>query len=223
MILSWLISGLVLASGVIAALLILMYILPLDFTEPSPIQQISFSHTLHAGVHGISCRYCHRHVAVSRLAGIPSAADCRARRTYIYRRAPDQKLMAYRDSREQIPWVRVKALPDNVYFPHMMHIRARTDCSACHGGRRFRNPPAWTRTQFGSTATHTSSRRSPSASAACPPSRTSLRNWNAGNWLISCAAENKSHPGQLCHIYQLCPLTLALSLRERELSRSHNG
>ena len=44
-----------------------------------------------------------------------------------------KKLMGYWDKREPIPWVRVNSLPDHVYFPHMMHIRAKLDCTACHG------------------------------------------------------------------------------------------
>jgi len=41
--------------------------------------------------------------------------------------------MEYWDKQVPIPWVRVNGLPDHVYFPHMMHIRARIDCSVCHG------------------------------------------------------------------------------------------
>lgn len=131
---SWLIVGLIFASGAIVAVIILMYILPLDFSESSPVQPIFFSHKLHAGVNGISCRYCHRHVANSRLAGIPSVADCRSCHLYISAEAPQiKKLMVYWDKREPIPWVRVNTLPDHVYFPHMMHIRAMIDCSSCHG------------------------------------------------------------------------------------------
>ncbi len=131
---SWLIIGLIFASGAIVAVMILMYILPLDFSESSPVQPILFSHKLHAGVNGISCRYCHRHVTDSRLAGIPSVADCRSCHLYISAEAPQiKKLMDYWDKREPIPWVRVHTLPDHVYFPHMMHIRARIDCSTCHG------------------------------------------------------------------------------------------
>lgn len=131
---SWLIGGPVIASGAIATVIILLYILPLDFSESSPVQPIFFSHKVHAGVHEISCRYCHRHVTDSRLAGIPSVADCRSCHLYISMEAPQiKKLMNYWDKREPIPWVRVNTLPDHVYFPHMMHIRARIDCSHCHG------------------------------------------------------------------------------------------
>lgn len=131
---SWLIGGLVCAAGAVVAVSILMYVLPLDFQERSPVQPLSFSHKLHAGVNGIPCLYCHRHAEKSRLAGIPSVAECRACHLYIAQEAPRIKeLMAYWDRREPIPWVRVNSLPDHVYFSHMMHIRAKIECGACHG------------------------------------------------------------------------------------------
>jgi hypothetical protein len=131
---SWLIGGLVVSIGAVVALLALMYILPLDLTNRSPVQPLYFSHKQHAGDNGIQCLYCHRYAAKSPVAGIPSVADCRACHQFI---APDspkiRKLMDYWDKREPIPWVRVNSLPDHVYFPHMMHIRANIDCNACHG------------------------------------------------------------------------------------------
>jgi hypothetical protein len=131
---TWLIGALVCASGAVVAAMILMYVLPLDFKERSPVQPLAFSHKLHAGSNGISCLYCHRYTDKSRVAGIPAVADCRACHLYISPEAPEiKKLMGYWDRREPVAWVRVNSLPDYVYFPHMMHIRARIDCSACHG------------------------------------------------------------------------------------------
>ena len=131
----WLITGLVCVSGAVAAALILMYSLPLDFKERSPHQPLGFSHKLHAGTNGIPCLYCHRTATDSGLAGIPSVSDCRACHLYISPEAPEvRKLTEYWDRREPIPWVRVNGLPDHVYFTHKKHIRAGIDCTACHGG-----------------------------------------------------------------------------------------
>jgi len=131
---SWLIGGLVVSIGAVVALLALMYILPLDLTDRSPVQPIAFSHTQHAGDNGIPCLYCHRYAAKSPVAGIPSVADCRACHQFISPDSPEiGKLIASWDKREAIPWLRVNNLPDHVYFPHMMHIHAKIDCSACHG------------------------------------------------------------------------------------------
>lgn len=131
---SWPIWSLVCASGAVSATLILLYILPLDFRERNPVQPIAFSHKLHAGTNNIPCLYCHRSASSSRLAGIPAVADCRACHLYIAHEATQvRRLMDYWEKREPIPWVRINALPDHVYFPHMMHIRARIECAACHG------------------------------------------------------------------------------------------
>lgn len=121
-------------SGAVAAAMFLMYSLPLDFKERSPVQPIIFSHKLHAGANGIPCLYCHRYADKSPVAGIATLADCRACHLYISPDSPEiKKLMEYWDKREPIPWVRVNSVPDHVYFTHMMHTRAGIDCSVCHG------------------------------------------------------------------------------------------
>src|SRR6266568_6961353 len=122
---SLVIAGLILAGGAIAAGLVLMYNLPLDLRDRSPIQPLAFSHKVHAGDNGIHCLFCHRYAPTSPVAGIPAVADCRACHLFIAPNAPDiKKLIAYWEKLEPIPWVRVYGLPDHVYFPHMMHVRA---------------------------------------------------------------------------------------------------
>jgi hypothetical protein len=131
---SLLIIGLVAAAAGIAAIAAIMYLLPLDFSDRSPLQPLAFSHKVHAGTNGIPCLFCHRYAPKSPVAGIPEVATCRACHLYIARDAPEiKKLTEYWDKQEPIPWVRVYRLPDHVYFPHMMHIRAHLECSACHG------------------------------------------------------------------------------------------
>ena len=130
----WIISVLVAAALVFVAGNIVMYILPLDLRDPSPVQPIAFSHKLHAGTNGIPCLFCHRYAATSSVAGIPAVADCRDCHRYIAAYASEiDKLMKYWERKEPIPWVRVYWLPDHVYFPHKMHIRAKIDCRTCHG------------------------------------------------------------------------------------------
>ena len=111
-----------------------MYILPLDLREKSPEQPIAFSHKAHAGDSGIPCLFCHRYAQRSPVAGIPAVSDCRDCHQFIAPDAPEvKKLMGYWERREPIPWVRVHRLPDHVYFPHMMHLRAELACGTCHG------------------------------------------------------------------------------------------
>jgi cytochrome c7-like protein len=132
--LSWLIAGLIVAAIVLVAVLAFLYILPLDLQDRSPLQPLAFSHKVHAGDSGIPCLFCHRYASKSTVAGIPAVADCRACHLFISPDAPEiKKLMEYWEKQRPIPWVRVYGVPDHVYFPHMMHIRAGLACITCHG------------------------------------------------------------------------------------------
>ena len=131
---SWLISGLLVIFIAVLAVLAFMYILPLDLQDRSPVQPIAFSHKKHAGDNAIPCLFCHRYAPKSTVAGIPAVADCRACHLFIAQNSPEiKKLMTYWENKEPIPWVRVYGVPDFVYFPHMMHIRAGLNCGTCHG------------------------------------------------------------------------------------------
>jgi len=132
--LTWLISGLFIVLIAFLAVFAFIYILPLDLRDRSPIQPISFSHKKHAGDNDIPCLFCHRYAPKSTVAGIPAVADCRACHLFIAQNSPEiKKLMTYWENKQPIPWIRVYGVPDFVYFPHMMHIRAGLDCGNCHG------------------------------------------------------------------------------------------
>jgi len=129
----WVIGGLAVAAGAVLNCLVLLYILPLDFRDRAPVQPIAFSHKTHAGDNGIPCLFCHRSAPDSPVAGIPAVSDCRACHRFIVPDAPEiRKLTTYWEKKEPIPWIRVYALPDHVYFPHMMHLRAALECAVCH-------------------------------------------------------------------------------------------
>lgn len=120
------------ALGTVA--LVLLYNLPFDGRDRSPQQPLNFSHKTHAGDHAIDCRYCHRLASVSTTAGIPDLETCRSCHLFIAKDHPEvKKLLDYWDRKEPIPWVRVYQLPDHVYFPHRMHLRAGVECRSCHG------------------------------------------------------------------------------------------
>jgi len=44
-----------------------------------------------------------------------------------------QKLAAYWNKKEPVPWVRIHKLPEYVHFPHMRHVNAGVTCQTCHG------------------------------------------------------------------------------------------
>lgn len=116
-----------------AATLILLYHLPLDTRNPSPEQPIAFSHRLHAGEYGIDCRYCHRGVEISPVAGIPPLATCQSCHLHIAKDSPEVvKLLEHMERKAPVEWVRVYKLPEHVYFPHSAHIQAGIDCLKCH-------------------------------------------------------------------------------------------
>ncbi len=115
------------------AVLLFLYNLPIDTRDPSPQQPIAFSHRLHAGDYSIDCRYCHRGVEVSPVAGIPPMATCQSCHMFIANDRPEvAKLLKFIERKEPVEWVRVYHLPEHVYFPHMMHIRAGLNCEKCH-------------------------------------------------------------------------------------------
>jgi hypothetical protein len=128
------ITGLAVAAVLLVVGLAVMYHLPLNFRDLSPLQPIAFSHKIHAEENGINCLFCHRYTTRSPDAGIPSMETCHACHQFIARDRPEvKKLMGYWDRKEPVPWVRVYWLPDHVYFPHMMHLRAGLACTQCHG------------------------------------------------------------------------------------------
>jgi hypothetical protein len=44
-----------------------------------------------------------------------------------------QQVAGYWERNESIPWARVNALPDFVYFSHQPHLSAGINCETCHG------------------------------------------------------------------------------------------
>jgi hypothetical protein len=97
-------------------------------------QPVPFSHEHHVGGLGIDCRYCHTSVETSAYAGIPPTKTCMSCHSQIWNGSP--MLEPVRDSWESggsIPWVRVHALPDYVYFNHSIHVAKGIGCVSCHG------------------------------------------------------------------------------------------
>jgi hypothetical protein len=108
-----------------------------DAHPPSPRHEapaVTFDHAVHAGRVRMSCLFCHAWADKASVAGIPSIRKCIGCHKFV---AKDdrrvQALASYWQKREAPTWPRVVDLPDYVYFSHRMHVRARVDCSACHG------------------------------------------------------------------------------------------
>ena len=98
-------------------------------------QPIEYSHMLHAGELKIACEYCHSQARRSIHAGVPETETCMNCHKVIPNegRPELQKLTAFYESGEPIPWQKVHDLPDFVYFSHKRHVRGGVECTECHG------------------------------------------------------------------------------------------
>jgi len=98
-------------------------------------QPIAYSHMLHAGELQISCEYCHSGARRSIHAGVPATSVCMNCHELIPStgRPELEKLKAYVDNDEVIPWIKVHDLPDFVHFSHKRHVQGGVACQECHG------------------------------------------------------------------------------------------
>jgi hypothetical protein len=97
-------------------------------------QPVPFSHKHHAGELGLDCRYCHTAVETSSFAGMPPTQTCMTCHSQVWVNSPmlEPVRASYRDDKS-IPWVRVNAVPDYVYFNHSIHVNKGVGCITCHG------------------------------------------------------------------------------------------
>ncbi|MBI2379698.1 MAG: cytochrome c3 family protein [Gammaproteobacteria bacterium] len=104
------------------------------FDGAAPVQPISFSHKLHAGEHKLPCQHCHLYAERSPVAGVPPMSKCLGCHRQIATDSPEiQKLMAFWQRGEPVPWLKVHDLPDFTHFSHKRHVRAGLPCQSCHG------------------------------------------------------------------------------------------
>jgi mono/diheme cytochrome c family protein len=110
-------------------------VLPVPEKRTGPVQPIFFSHVIHTGSYQIDCQYCHANARRSTPAGLPSVERCMGCHKIVAAQGnPEvQKLQAYWERKEPIPWVRVFKVPEYVYFPHKNHVQAGLACQNCHG------------------------------------------------------------------------------------------
>ncbi|TXI84995.1 MAG: c-type cytochrome [Crocinitomicaceae bacterium] len=121
-----------------------------------PSQPIEFPHSVHAGVNGIDCRYCHNSVTKSKSASLPTVNVCMNCHKQINGRdaAQQEKIKAvyeaagwdgsqYTGKSKPIVWNKVHVLPDHVYFNHSQHVTVGgIDCKQCHGDMKTQKETA---------------------------------------------------------------------------------
>jgi hypothetical protein len=97
-------------------------------------QPVAFPHSLHVGVVGLDCRFCHDSVDKASFADIPPTETCMGCHSQVKTDSP--LLGPVRDSwktGEPIQWNRVNNLPDFVFFDHHIHVNKGVGCESCHG------------------------------------------------------------------------------------------
>jgi hypothetical protein len=105
-----------------------------------PVQPIEYSHWQHVTKPEgpkLECTFCHENADKSPHATVPNVSKtCMACHVVMMTESPEvQKLTAIAEKNEQPDWVRVYYFDKsaNVYFNHKPHIRAKIDCTECHG------------------------------------------------------------------------------------------
>ena len=98
------------------------------------VQPVGFDHRHHARDDGIDCLYCHPGAERTASAGIPQTDVCMGCHGQVW---PDSNELAVVRASwaagTAIPWKRVNALPEHVYFNHAVHVHAGFPCARCHG------------------------------------------------------------------------------------------
>ncbi|MCX7608785.1 MAG: cytochrome c family protein [Anaerolineales bacterium] len=122
-----------LASGGIFLILFSLLVYGLWRMQQAPPQPIQFNHQVHVQL-GVQCLYCHPGAWTQASAGLPTTAKCWGCHQQMANTKPEQqKLVAYAEKNQSIPWVPVFIQPDFVYFNHRPHIAAGLNCETCHG------------------------------------------------------------------------------------------
>lgn len=98
------------------------------------LQPMPFDHRVHARGLRIDCRYCHSTTQTAANAGMPPTVACVGCHTPLWvASAPFAPVRASLASHTPIPWRRVNALPDFVFFNHSAHVNKGVTCESCHG------------------------------------------------------------------------------------------
>jgi hypothetical protein len=100
----------------------------------APTQPIAYSHAMHAGKHGVDCRYCHTTVENAAFAAVPSTQICMNCHAKVVPETP--KIVPLKEAFATgmpIQWIKVHDLPQYVYFNHSSHVNVGVGCVSCHG------------------------------------------------------------------------------------------
>ena len=106
-------------------------------SHPDPKQPFDFSHKIHLSK-GVLCTDCHTGVEQGAVAGLPSINTCMICHSQIATDRPlIQQITDMQTKGVDLNWNRVyNYFPEShVRFEHAPHIRAKVECSNCHGNQ----------------------------------------------------------------------------------------
>ncbi len=98
-------------------------------------QPIAFPHQRHVAL-GLECLDCHSTADTRAAATIPSVRKCMLCHDKLATDKPEVKKVAqYAAKKREIPWQRIYGFSPEalVKFRHAPHVRAKIDCTTCHG------------------------------------------------------------------------------------------
>ena len=104
-------------------------------SRPDPQQPFDFSHKIHLSK-GVLCTDCHTGVEQGPVAGLPSINTCMICHSQIATDKPLIKQLTEMQAKGiDLAWQRVyDYVPQaHVRFDHAPHLRAKVECSTCHG------------------------------------------------------------------------------------------
>ena len=110
-----------------------------DFLGRHPVeveQPFEFPHNIHVGREIACTEYCHESVSEGPVAGLPSVRTCMGcHRNIATNRPRIRQITQMREQGRDFAWKRVFGYPaqSHVRFNHAPHIRAKVECSTCHG------------------------------------------------------------------------------------------
>jgi menaquinone reductase, multiheme cytochrome c subunit len=105
----------------------------IDRARPQPVD---FSHKVHADKAAAKCEDCHAFRDDGSFAGAPALDKCAG--CHAAQMGPTAAEKAFIENyltpNREPQWLRYAAQPENVYFPHVVHIKlAKLACEKCHG------------------------------------------------------------------------------------------
>lgn len=96
---------------------------------------VPFNHQLHGDSIGLDCVSCHTGSRSGTSALLPTKKDCQdCHRFPLTESDGIEKLNMALNKAPDIPWKKMRLLPEHVFFHHGVHSAAGVRCSDCHGG-----------------------------------------------------------------------------------------